>query len=322
MRTPRSDPPSFARPRLVLSRCLELDACRYDGESVRAPVVRRLASHVELVPICPEVAVGLGVPREPIRLVRRGGGTALIQPATGRDLTEPMHDFASRYLRELPEVDGFLLKARSPSCGIHGVKVFLGETAAIPAGRDAGKFAAAVLGNFPDHPVEHEGRLTNPRLLDDFLTGLFTIADVRRARHQNGSATGLVDLHSRHHLTRIMFSPQDQSALDRIVEESYSHAEEAWCAYTKVFRRAWARAPRPAGHLKVIQYVSNHLRERLSLAEGGQLNGLREGFRSGRVLRSALVACMRGLVLGCGLDRLARQAYLNPYPTEVGEVAD
>jgi uncharacterized protein YbbK (DUF523 family)/uncharacterized protein YbgA (DUF1722 family) len=274
------------------------------------------------MPICPEVAVGLGVPREPIRLVRRQGGTALIQPATGRDLTEPMHDFASRYLRELPEVDGFLLKARSPSCGIHGVKVFLGATAAIPAGRDAGKFAAAVMGRFPDHPVEHEGRLTNPRLLDDFLTGLFTIADVRRARHQNGSATGLVDLHSRYYLTRIMFSPQDQNALDRIVEESYAHAEGVWRAYTEVFRRAWVRAPRAAGHLKVIQYVASHLGERLSLAEGRRLNGLREGFRSGRVLRSALVACLRGLVLSCGLDRLARQAYLNPYPADLGEVAD
>ena len=285
-------------------------------------MVRRLAAHVELMPICPEVAVGLGVPREPIRLVRRRDGTALIQPATGRDLTEPMHDFASRYLRELPEVEGFLLKARSPSCGIHGVKVFVGARAAIPAGRDAGKFAAAVLGRFPDHPVEHEGRLTNPRLLDDFLTGLFTLAGLRRARDQDGSATGLVDLHSRHHLTRIMFSSQDQSALDRIVEESDAHAEEAWCAYTEVFRRAWARAPRAVGHLQVIQYVARHLGERLSPAEGRRLDGLRGGFRSGRVLRSALVARLRGLVLSCGLDRLARQAYLNPYPTDLSAVAD
>ena len=101
-------------------------------------MVRRLAAHVELMPICPEVAVGLGVPREPIRLVRRRGRTVLIQPTTGHDLTEPMHDFTSRYLGELPEVEGFLLKARSPSCGIHGVKVFPGAHAALPVGRDAG----------------------------------------------------------------------------------------------------------------------------------------------------------------------------------------
>ena len=233
-----------------------------------------------------------------------------------------MHDFASRYLRELPEVEGFLLKARSPSCGIHGVKVFLGARAALPAGRDAGKFAAAVLRRFPDQPVEHEGRLTNPRLWDDFLTGLFALAGVRCARGQDGSASGLVALHLRHHLTRIMFPSQDKNVLDRIVEESDTNAEEAWRAYTEVFRRAWARAPRAVGHWNVIQYVTSHLGERLSPAERTRLDGLREGFRSGRVLCSALVACLRGLVLSCGLDRLAGQAYLNPYPTDLGEAAD
>ena len=319
---PRFDSPRFARPRLVLSQCLELDACRYDGASIRAPVVRRLAAHVELMPICPEVAVGLGVPREPIRLVRRRGRTVLIQPTTGHDLTEPMHDFTSRYLGELPEVEGFLLKARSPSCGIHGVKVFPGAHAALPVGRDAGQFAAAVLARFPDHPVEHERRLTNPRLLDAFLTGLFTLAGVRCARDQDGSAAGLVALHSRHQLTGIMFSSQDRNGLDRIVEESDANAEEAWRAYAVAFRRAWARTPGAAGHLKAIQYVTRHLGKRLSPAEGRRLDGLREGFRSGGVLRSALVAFLRELVARCGLDRLAGQVYLNPYPPALGEVAD
>ena len=306
----------------MLSQCLELDACRYDGASIRAPVVRRLAAHVALLPVCPEVAVGLGVPREPIRLVRRRGGTVLIQPTTGRDLTEPMNDFASRYLSELPEVEGFLLKARSPSCGIHGVKVFPGARAALPAGRDTGRFAGAVLGRFPDHPVEHERRLTNPRLWDDFVTGLFALAGVRCARDQDGSAASLVALHARHHLTQIMFSSQDKKTLDRIVEKANSNAEEAWRAYPEVFRGAWARAPRAVGHWNVIHYVTRRLGGRLSAAEGRRLDGLREEFRSGRTPRSALVACLRGLVLSCGLDRLAGQAYLNPYPTDLGEAAD
>jgi uncharacterized protein YbbK (DUF523 family)/uncharacterized protein YbgA (DUF1722 family) len=301
---------------------LELDACRYDGASVRSPVVRRLAAHVDLLPVCPEVAVGLGVPRDPIRLVRSRGGTALIQPTTGRDLTELMHDFASRYLMELPEVEGFLLKARSPSCGIHGVKVFPGAGAALPVWRDAGKFAAQVLGRFPDHPVEHERRLTNTRLWDDFLTRLFALAGVRSARDQDGSATVLAGLHSRHHLTQMMFLSQDKKTLDQIVGESTTNAMEAWRAYTEVFRRAWARAPRAAGHRNVIQYVTRHIGEQLSPADGRHLDCLCDGFHSGHTPRSALVECLRGLVLSCGLDRLAEQAYLNPYPADLGQAAD
>src|SRR5687768_3485517 len=132
------DPPAppFARPRLVVSRCLDLDACRYNAAVIHTPLVRRLEAVVDLVPVCPEVEVGLGVPRAPIRLVRRGGATALLQPTTGRDLSLEMAAFAERFLAGLPEVEGFLLKARSPSCGVHGVKVFSDAATEAPEGRE------------------------------------------------------------------------------------------------------------------------------------------------------------------------------------------
>ena len=116
-----------------------------------------------------------------------------------------------------------------------------------------------------------------------------------------------------------MFSSQDQKSLNRIVEESSSHAERAWCAYTEALRRSWAGVQRAAGHSKVIQHVTNHLGGRLTLAEGRRLDGLLEGYRAGRVLRSVLVAGLRGSALKCGLDQLAAQAYLNPYPAGLDE---
>ncbi|MEJ2504398.1 MAG: DUF523 domain-containing protein, partial [Gemmatimonadota bacterium] len=107
------------RPRLVLSRCLELEACRYNAQLIRSSVVRLLEPFVEFVPVCPEVEVGLGVPRDPIRLVEGGGGGGLrlVQPSTGRDLTQAMHSFAHAYADATNGVDGLLLKSRSPSCG-------------------------------------------------------------------------------------------------------------------------------------------------------------------------------------------------------------
>ena len=322
MRSPNSVPYLFPKPRLVLSQCLELDACRYDGASIRSPLVRRLEAHVELLPVCPEVAVGLGVPREPIRLVGRRGRTVLIQPATGRDLTEPMDAFASRYLSELPEVEGFLLKSRSPSCGIHGVKVFPDNLASTPQTRATGKFATAVMQKFPDHPVEHEGRLTNPRILDHFLTGLFALAGIRHAQGEDGSAAGLAYIDSQHQLTRIIFSSSARASLDQIVTDGRSHAEKAWRAYMEVFRRAWAEAPQQAGHHEVIRDVVVRLEERTSLAERKLLEGLCEEFRAGRVLRSEVVAYLRNLAEGCGFPALASQAYLNPFPESVVDSDD
>jgi uncharacterized protein YbbK (DUF523 family) len=117
----------WTRPRLVMSACLEMEACRYNGQSIRARFVPRLAEHVELIPVCPEVEIGLGVPRPPVRLVSDGDEVRMVQPATGRDLTGAMAGFSRTFLDGLQEVDGFLLKSRSPSCGPKDVALFASD---------------------------------------------------------------------------------------------------------------------------------------------------------------------------------------------------
>lgn len=172
-------------PRLVISRCLELEACRYDGASIRAPWVRRLRPFVELVPVCPEVAIGLGVPRDPVRLVTLGGPAdppRMVQPATGRDLTEAMTGFSRAFLDRLAPVDGFLLKSRSPSCGLGDTKLYSGAGDEEPSGRGAGLFARAVLERFGDLAVTDEERLGDPAARHRFLSELFDHARRRLAR--------------------------------------------------------------------------------------------------------------------------------------------
>jgi len=114
---------SYPRPRIGISRCIELDHCRYNGDSIGSEFVRRLQDHVDLVPVCPEVGIGLGVPRDPIRIVVRGGGRHLVQPSTGRDVTASMISFTDGFLDQLGEVEGFILKSRSPSCGAYDVRI-------------------------------------------------------------------------------------------------------------------------------------------------------------------------------------------------------
>jgi len=114
---------SHPKPNVVVSKCLEFEACRYNGQMIHDAFVRKLEKHVNYVPVCPEVAIGLGVPRFPIRIVspkeRR-----LIQPATGRDITGDMSRFCEEFLSSLNEVDGFILKFRSPSCGFKDVRIY------------------------------------------------------------------------------------------------------------------------------------------------------------------------------------------------------
>jgi uncharacterized protein YbbK (DUF523 family)/uncharacterized protein YbgA (DUF1722 family) len=313
------DLPPFARPRLVVSRCLDLEPCRYNGAVIETPLVRRLEGVMDLVPVCPEVELGLGVPRPPIRLVRRAGGTALLQPATGRDLTREMAAFAGRYLDALPEVDGFLLKARSPSCGVHGVKVFPDVATEAPDGREPGMFARAVLSRFPHLPVEHEGRLSNPRLLDHFLSRLFALADLRRARDE-ATPEALLTLHQRYELARRTFDAGDAAALDALVERAAAERSaraEDWAEYARRFRAALAPVPRESAHLDVIRRVARPLR--LSPAEAGELDRMISSYAEGATARGVLLERLRALGAGGGTRGGAAgwDAYLAPYPAEL-----
>ena len=115
--------PEFIRPIVIVSKCLGFDACRWNGVTIPDDNVERLRSVVEMKPVCAEVEIGLGVPRPPIRVVQNGGATHLVQPETGRDCSEEMRTFGAAFLDTIGEVDGFILKSRSPSCGIKDVKI-------------------------------------------------------------------------------------------------------------------------------------------------------------------------------------------------------
>jgi uncharacterized protein YbbK (DUF523 family) len=103
--------------KIIISKCLGFEACRWNGEIIAAPWLQELSSKVELVPICPEVDIGLSVPRKPINLYQCVAGIKVIQDETGIDLTDKLVSYSQEYLKYIGTVDGFILKSKSPSCG-------------------------------------------------------------------------------------------------------------------------------------------------------------------------------------------------------------
>jgi uncharacterized protein YbbK (DUF523 family) len=174
----------FPRPVLLVSKCLGFAACRYDGRVIQDDFVARLRRLARLIPVCPEVEIGLGVPRDKIRLVGSGPQRRLVQPATGRDLTETMRKFSSGFLDGMGEdsVDGVILKSRSPSCGIGDCRVFDDWVTEEASDRGQGLFARTVAEMWPDVPVEDEVRLARPTVRIDFLTHVYARARNREPR--------------------------------------------------------------------------------------------------------------------------------------------
>ncbi len=168
------------RPIVVVSKCLGFAACRYNGVAIPDPFVDALKPMVDFCPICPECEIGLGVPREPIRIVEQKKEQRLLQPATGRDVSSSMTAFSQKFLAEIAPPDGFLLKSRSPSCGIKDVKVFPAlEKSPVISAKAAGFFGRHVLDRFGYLAIEDEARLNDFRIREHFLTRIFLSADFR-----------------------------------------------------------------------------------------------------------------------------------------------
>lgn len=135
----------FVKPKVVVSKCIEFDHCRYNGDMISSPIVAKLKDYVDFLPVCAEVEIGLGIPRSSVRIILENGEYRLIQPSSGKDVTEDMKAFCTNFLDSVGEVDGFILKFRSPSCGLKDVKVYPSVSKSGAIEKTSGYFGGEVL---------------------------------------------------------------------------------------------------------------------------------------------------------------------------------
>ncbi len=113
----------FSKSIVVISKCIEFEPVRWNAQIVSDDFVRKMKKNVIFLPVCPEVEIGLGVPRETLRIVKQNNELKLVQPATGLDLTKKIKKFSVQFLSSIAEVDGFILKSGSSSSGFKGAKI-------------------------------------------------------------------------------------------------------------------------------------------------------------------------------------------------------
>lgn len=312
----------FVKPLVVVSRCLGFDACRYDGSRLAEPFVSKLAPFVEFIPVCPEAEIELGTPRPPVRLVAHGETVRLVQPQRGRDVTESMTAFGKSFAGGLDEVDGFILKNRSPSCGFRDAKIYPDGGGGPSASRGPGIFARTVLERFPQAAIEDEGRLRNLPIREHFLTRLFALARLRAARAE-GSMRTLVRFHTEHKLLLMAFSPKHLRLLGKAVaNHERLDAERAWNAYASSFPAALARPPRRASHVNALMHALGYFSDGLGAREKTHFLGVLERYREGRHPLSTAVAVVRSWIARFERSYLEGQRFFEPYPAELGELTD
>ncbi|MBE2900444.1 DUF523 and DUF1722 domain-containing protein [Methanothermobacter thermautotrophicus] len=301
----------FRRPLIVLSRCIEHDHCRYDGSMISSPFVRQFADHADFITVCPEVEIGLGVPRPPIHITEVDGKPRLVQPETGRDLTDAMKSFIDSFLGSLDTVDGFILKNRSPSCGIRNVKVYHGEGQR--PGRDGtGFFGRAVMERFPYLPLEDEGRLRNLQIREDFLIRLYLLRDLRAV----DSLQDLIEFHTENKLLLMSISPEGQNILGRVIGEQ-KDLDDTVKRYSEVFYEIIREPLKPERKINALLHAFGHFSSKLNGEEKKYFLESVEWYRRGVVPFIVPVSILRSWVLRFGDTYLEKQTIFEPYPLEL-----
>ncbi|MGD9949653.1 MAG: YbgA family protein [Desulfobulbus sp.] len=312
----------FPRPRILVSRCLGFAACRYDGAILKNSFVEQLQSQVDLIPVCPEADCGLGIPRPPIRLCSSEQGLVVYQPATSRDVTARLQAMIATILTENPQVDGAILKSKSPSCGLFDAKIYQGVEKPQPLGKGAGVFGEQVLRHCVGGAIDDEMRLTNIILREHFLIKAFTLARIRELSTRP-TMGALVAFHASHKLLFLAYNQSHFRLAGKIVanQEKLPVAEVVQ-RYREQLVHILETPMRIPGVINTLYHAFGWISEHLGAEEKQYLINTIEEYRDERLPLQAVTRLIEAHALRFSNEYLLSQIFLRPYPRALAGLHD
>ena len=305
--------------RIGISSCLLGEKVRFDGGHKHDSLVTGiLGNHFEWVPVCPEVEIGLGTPRESIRLVEIAHQTRLVAPKSGTDHTEAMLRYAREKMKALAAMDlhGYILKKDSPSCGMERVRVY--GSSGMPRRDGRGLFAGVLLDEFPLLPIEEEGRLHDVPLRENFVERVFASYRWREFLKAKPKPRDLVAFHTRHKMTLLSHSEAHYRQMGPLVARAGKSPLAATLrAYEELFVAALCVRANPRKHANVLFHLSGFLKEHLDAADRAELAHTIEHYRKQLVPLVVPITLLNHHFRRHPVAWVLEQTYLNPYPSEL-----
>ena len=203
--------------RIGISQCLLGDRVRFDGGHKRDNYIMTILSHyAEFMPVCPEVEIGMGIPRPPIHQKGNVDDPMVVGVKDeSLDVTIPLKKFSHNYVKHLDDLSGFILKSKSPTCVMERVKVYQGKGQSLRSG--IGVFAKALMDAHPHLPIEEEGRLKDPMLRENFITRIFAYHRFLHLKQNKMTPAKLVHFHTQHKLLLRSHNEAGYQRLGRLI---------------------------------------------------------------------------------------------------------
>lgn len=304
---------SVKRIRIAVSSCLLGHRVRYDGgHKHNGYITETLGQCFEFVPFCPEVAIGLGVPRPPIRLVagKRGVRARGVKDIT-LDVTDQLMVYAEKVAPKLDDVSGYILKKGSPSCGMERVKLYSAKDK--PPGSASGIYAGTLMARLPELPFEEEGRLMDPRLRENFLERVLVYHRWQQINAQRFTAKALVEFHTRHKFIVLAHDEKRYRELGRLVAMAgHTGMAERKRRYIQILMQALKKPATRTRQANVLQHIFGFFKEKLDTADKQELLESIESYRRGQAPRVVPITLLRHHLRRYPEPYLSEQYYLAP----------
>jgi uncharacterized protein YbgA (DUF1722 family)/uncharacterized protein YbbK (DUF523 family) len=336
----RPTDPAAGEIKIGVSACILGEEVRWNGgHKLDAFVKETLGAFVRFVPVCPEAELGLGVPREPVHLVRLGKSIRLVGVKSGADHTDGMNELAARRVAGLAgeELCGFIVQKGSPSCGMERVKVHSPAPkaggamparevhspapktgGAMPARDGRGLFTAELMRQLPHLPVEEDGRLHDPALRESFIERVFAY---RRLRALFGRAWTVGDLVAFHAAEKMLVLAHDRPAYQRLGQLVAGAKRRAPATvaedYQALMLDGLRRVATRGKHANVLQHLAGHFKNLCDEADRRELADVIESYRTGLIPLIVPITLLRHHVRRHSVTYLANQTYLEPNPREL-----
>ncbi|WP_341707469.1 DUF523 and DUF1722 domain-containing protein [Halopseudomonas sp.] len=311
---------STARIPVGISQCLIGDPVRFNaGHKHSRLCTDQLGSLFDLRPVCPEVAIGLGTPRKPIRLVGNPEAPRAVGTVdSSLDVTDALQQYADEVSARSQDLCGFIFMQKSPSCGMERVKVYEPNGHPAPA-TGQGVFAARLMQHNPLLPVEEEGRLHDPVLRENFVTRVIVYADWQELLREGISASRLLAFHARHKYLLMAHQAPSYRRMGQLLANPGrgDDLRQTAAAYFSELMSALRRPASRRGHSNVLQHVAGHFKRVLNSPEKAEMQQLISRYRSGVVPLVVPITLLQHHLLRHPDPYLQQQAYLQPHPPEL-----
>ncbi|MGD1504209.1 YbgA family protein [Vibrio harveyi] len=302
-----------------ISSCVLGERVRFDsGHKISNFVTKELDGYFSFLPVCPEVGVGMSVPRPTIRLVSNEERIALVETKNPEnDHTDNMLAYSENKVNELEgeELCGYIVCAKSPTCGMERVKVYSKNSA---AKEGIGLYTRTLMEKMPWLPVEEDGRLNDPVLKENFITRVYCLNDFYESMGGEPSRGKIIEFHSRYKLTLMAHHPESYRSLGRLVADvSNYEIDEFYNQYRLGLMKALQNRASRKNNTNVLMHLQGYFKRSLSASEKAELAMVISDYRTGLLPLLAPLTLIKHYLNTYPDEYLQKQKYLEPYPQEM-----